>query len=126
MSGMTKLQKSQDTGKKRSDDQKHSEELRQMQYIRALQEAKLEPERNMTSYFAHELRNPLHAIDSVLGLMPSNLSADTKSLVDSMVECTSFMSSIMNNLLIPHVFPSGIQIPTMRHHRVTDRLVVTK
>lgn len=82
-----------------TDDRKHSEELRQMQFIRTSQEAKLEVERNMTAYFAHELRNPLHAIDSALGLMPSSLSEDSKLLVDGMAECTAFMSSIMNNLL---------------------------
>ena len=49
-----------------TDDRNHSEELRQMQCVRASQEAKLQTERNMTAYFAHELRNPLHAIDSAL------------------------------------------------------------
>jgi PAS domain S-box-containing protein len=45
-----------------TDDRKHSEELRHMQYIRASKEAKVETERNMTAYFAHELRNPLHEL----------------------------------------------------------------
>ena len=45
-----------------TDDRKHSEELRHMQYIRASEEAKVETERNMTAYFAHELRNPLHEL----------------------------------------------------------------
>ena len=82
-----------------TDDRKHSEELRHMQYIRASQEGKVETERNMTAYFAHELRNPLHAIDSALKLMPDDLTPDAKNLVHAMNECTSFMSSIMNNLL---------------------------
>ena len=83
-----------------TDDRKHSEELREMQYIRASQEAKLETERNMTAYFAHELRNPLHAIDSALKLMPDSLSsAESTDLINSMTQCASFMSSIMNNLL---------------------------
>merc|ERR1712161_119442 len=82
-----------------TDDRKHSKELREMQYIRASQEAKVETERNMTAYFAHELRNPLHAIDSALQLMPNTLSAEAQQLIESMFECTSFMSSIMNNLL---------------------------
>lgn len=83
-----------------TDDRKHSEELREMQYIRASQEAKLETERNMTAYFAHELRNPLHAIDSALKLMPDMpLTAESTELVNSMTQCASFMSSIMNNLL---------------------------
>jgi PAS domain S-box-containing protein len=83
-----------------TDDRNHSEELRQMQYVRASQEAKLETERNMTAYFAHELRNPLHAIDSALQLMGQSLSAaQSTELVNSMSLCASFMSSIMNNLL---------------------------
>jgi len=82
-----------------TDDRKHSQELREMQYIRASQEAKVETERNMTAYFAHELRNPLHAIDSALNSMPDGLSNVAKGLVDAMQLCTGFMSSIMNNLL---------------------------
>ena len=53
----------------------------------------------MTAYFAHELRNPLHAIDSALKLMPDEISPDAKNLVHAMKDCTTFMSSIMNNLL---------------------------
>jgi len=83
-----------------TDDRKHSKELREMQYIRASQEAKVETERNMTAYFAHELRNPLHAIDSALISMPQNgMPEEAQSLVDAMKLCTGFMSSIMNNLL---------------------------
>ena len=82
-----------------TDDRRHSQELREMQYIRASQEAKVETERNMTAYFAHELRNPLHAIDSALNAMPEGLSEVAQSLVDAMQLCTGFMSSIMNNLL---------------------------
>jgi nitrogen-specific signal transduction histidine kinase len=44
-----------------------------MQYLRALQEAKVETERNMTAYFAHELRNPLGAITGALNAMPDDL-----------------------------------------------------
>ena len=40
-----------------TEDRKHAQMLREMQYIRASQEAKVETERNMTAYFAHELRN---------------------------------------------------------------------
>merc|ERR1712238_271117 len=83
-----------------TDDRKHSKELREMQYIRASQEAKVETERNMTAYFTHELRNPLHAIDSALISMPQNgMPEEAQSLVDAMKLCTGFMSSIMNNLL---------------------------
>lgn len=83
-----------------TDDRKHSQELREMQYIRASQEAKVETERNMTAYFAHELRNPLHSIDSALISMPERgMPVEAQSLVDAMKLCTGFMSSIMNNLL---------------------------
>merc|ERR1712238_585884 len=79
-----------------TDDRKHSKELRTMQYIQASQEAKLETERNMTAYFAHELRNPLHAIDSALKLIPDNLpDAESRELINSMRQCATFMSSIM-------------------------------
>jgi signal transduction histidine kinase len=63
------------------------------------EEAKVETEQNMTAYFAHELRNPLHAIDSTLKWMPEKLLEDAQNLIHAMNECTSFMSSIMNNLL---------------------------
>jgi hypothetical protein len=63
------------------------------------QEAKVEIERNMTAYFAHELRNPMSAIDSALASMPEDLSEDAKELVEGMQLCTTFMSSVMNNLL---------------------------
>eukprot|EP00934_Nitzschia_sp_Nitz4_P001786 Nitzschia sp. Nitz4//scaffold119_size111653//16685//19966//NITZ4_004178-RA/size111653-augustus-gene-0.220-mRNA-1//-1//CDS//3329533800//1786//frame0 len=82
-----------------TEDRKHEEALRQMQYLRAAQEAKVETERNMTAYFAHELRNPLGAIDSALSAMPDDMPDLAKSLISGMQLCTSFMSSIMNNLL---------------------------
>jgi signal transduction histidine kinase/CheY-like chemotaxis protein len=64
------------------------------------QEAKVNTERNMTAYFAHELRNPLSALDSALRIMTDeDLPESTKELVDGMQLCSSFMSSIMNNLL---------------------------
>jgi PAS domain S-box-containing protein len=82
-----------------TEDRKHAKELREMQALRASQEAKVETERNMTAYFAHELRNPLGAIDSALKAMPDELPETAKSLVAGMQLCTGFMSSIMNNLL---------------------------
>jgi PAS domain S-box-containing protein len=82
-----------------SEDRKHAQALREMQTLRASQEAKVETERNMTAYFAHELRNPLGAIDSALIAMPDNLPESAKSLIAGMKLCTGFMSSIMNNLL---------------------------
>ena len=82
-----------------TEDRKHAQALREMQYLRASQEAKVETERNMTAYFAHELRNPLGAIDSALNAMPDDLPDAAKSLISGMQLCTGFMSSIMNNLL---------------------------
>jgi PAS domain S-box-containing protein len=82
-----------------TEDRKHSVELRKMQYLQATQEAKVETERNMTAYFAHELRNPLGAIDSALESMPDDLPETAKDLVVGMQLCSGFMSSIMNNLL---------------------------
>eukprot|EP00529_Nitzschia_sp_RCC80_P007509 CAMPEP_0113471992 /NCGR_PEP_ID=MMETSP0014_2-20120614/17275_1 /TAXON_ID=2857 /ORGANISM="Nitzschia sp." /LENGTH=1355 /DNA_ID=CAMNT_0000364667 /DNA_START=428 /DNA_END=4492 /DNA_ORIENTATION=- /assembly_acc=CAM_ASM_000159 len=82
-----------------TEDRKHSKDLREMHALRASQEAKVETERNMTAYFAHELRNPLGAIDSALSAMPDDLPDSARSLVAGMQLCTGFMSSIMNNLL---------------------------
>ena len=70
-----------------------------MHYVQASQESKIETERNMTAYFAHELRNPLHAVDSALNTMPEALNEQTRGLVEAMKICVGFMSSIMNNLL---------------------------
>jgi two-component system, sensor histidine kinase len=53
----------------------------------------------MTAYFAHELRNPLSAVDSALMTMPDDVPESAKTLINSMRLCTTFMSSIMNNLL---------------------------
>jgi signal transduction histidine kinase len=53
----------------------------------------------ISAYFAHELRNPLHAIDSALISMPDDLSDGARYLVNAMKLCTGFMASIMNNLL---------------------------
>ncbi|GMH58818.1 hypothetical protein TrRE_jg8214 [Triparma retinervis] len=85
-----------------TDDRNHSAELQKMHSMRASQETKVETERNMTAYFAHELRNPLHAIDIALDLMPNSLETvdhEAFELCRSMKLCTSFMSTIMNNLL---------------------------
>jgi signal transduction histidine kinase len=77
------------------------------------QEAKVEIERNMTAYFAHELRNPLSAIDSALASMPEDLSEDAKELVEGMQLCTTFMSSVMNNLLDVRKIEEGKMILRM-------------
>jgi signal transduction histidine kinase len=81
--------------------------------ITMAQEAKVEVERNMTAYFAHELRNPLSAIDSALASMPEDLSEDAKELVEGMQLCTTFMSSVMNNLLDVRKIEEGKMILRM-------------
>jgi len=82
-----------------TEDRKHTRALRELETLKASQEAKVETERNMTAYFAHELRNPLGAIDSALAAMPDKLPETAQSLVSGMQLCTKFMSSIMNNLM---------------------------
>jgi len=82
-----------------TEDRKKAKTLRGMQTLRASQEAKVETERNMTAYFAHELRNPLGAIDCALNSMPDNLPESARSLISGMQLCSTFMSKIMNNLL---------------------------
>jgi len=64
------------------------------------QEAMVQTERGMTSYFAHELRNPLGAIDSALQAMPDEgMPEAAEELLAGMKLCSSFMSGVMNNLL---------------------------
>ena len=63
------------------------------------QMAKVDIERNITAYFAHELRNPLSAIDSALTSLPCNDPEESEELLASMKLCSTFMTTIMNNLL---------------------------
>jgi signal transduction histidine kinase/CheY-like chemotaxis protein len=65
----------------------------------AAQHARIELEHNITAYYAHELRNPLSAIDSALQSLPPELPCDVSEIVSGMRLCTTLMSSIMNNLL---------------------------
>jgi signal transduction histidine kinase len=63
-------------------------------------EAKIDTERNITAYFAHELRNPLSAMDNAMAILLDNsLPPGTQETVDAMQRCSDFMSGIMNNLL---------------------------
>jgi signal transduction histidine kinase len=63
-------------------------------------EAKIDTERNITAYFAHELRNPLSAMDNAMTILSDNsLPPGTQETVDAMQRCSDFMSAIMNNLL---------------------------
>ena len=63
------------------------------------QMVKVDIERNITAYFAHELRNPLSAIDSALASMPCSDPEENEELLSSMKLCSTFMTTIMNNLL---------------------------
>jgi signal transduction histidine kinase len=67
--------------------------------VTQVEKGKAELERHLTAALAHVLRNPLGAIDCALKTMPDDLSADVKELIASMQLCSSFMASIMNNLL---------------------------
>lgn len=63
-------------------------------------EAKIDTERNITAYFAHELRNPLSAMDNALTIISDEtLPTSTREILDAMQRCSTFMSGIMNNLL---------------------------
>ena len=77
--------------------QKHDHAIMKGQHL--AQMAKVDIERNITAYFAHELRNPLSAIDNALASMPCNDPDESEALLCSMKLCSSFMTEIMNNLL---------------------------
>lgn len=70
-----------------------------MRGLTMAEKAKADVERHFTAALAHELRNPLGAIDSALATMPDNIPLEAKELVESMKLCSSFMSRVMNNLL---------------------------
>jgi len=83
-------------------DEKKAMEVTRMNGEILAQRAKVDMERDMTAYFAHELRNPLGAIDSALTTMPEDLASnvqEAKELHKSIKLCTTSMSLIMNNLL---------------------------
>jgi hypothetical protein len=80
-----------------------------MQAVTSAQEAKVETERNMTAYFAHELRNPLSAMDSALQtISEEELPISLGELIKGMKLCASFMASIMNNLLDARKLQEGM------------------
>jgi signal transduction histidine kinase len=111
-----------------TNDRKHAQALREMQYLKASQKAKVETERNMTACIAHELRNPLCEIDSDLATMPDYLPESAKIFVSAMQLCSSFLSTIMDNLLdvrkmeegkmTPHVAPISLQRLVNSFHRM--------
>lgn len=67
--------------------------------IALAEKGKVELERHLTAALAHELRNPLGAIDSALATMPDSIPTEAKELVSSMSLCSNFMQNILNNLL---------------------------
>lgn len=80
-----------------------------MKAVTWAQEAKVETERNMTAYFAHELRNPLSAMDSALQTINEDeIPTSSRELIQGMKLCSSFMSSIMNNLLDARKLQEGM------------------
>jgi signal transduction histidine kinase len=74
------------------------------------QHARIELEHNITAYYAHELRNPLSAIDSALQSLPPELPDVVSEIVSGMRLCTSLMSSIMNNLLDVRMMEEGMMV----------------
>lgn len=97
----------------------------QMAADTSAQEAKVATERNITAYFAHELRNPLSALDSALRCImveSEEMSPSTKELIDGMQACSSFMSSIMNNLLDVRKMEEGKMC--LHFHAMSLRTVV--
>jgi signal transduction histidine kinase/CheY-like chemotaxis protein len=80
-----------------------------MQAKTSAQDAKVETERNITAYFAHELRNPLSAIDSALQtIIEEDLPTSTQELIQGMKISSSLMASIMNNLLDARKLQEGM------------------
>jgi CheY-like chemotaxis protein/nitrogen-specific signal transduction histidine kinase len=81
--------------------------IKKQEYIDAREEAKAETEQKLTAYFAHELRNPLSALDSALNAFPVANSNEVKSIVSEMQACIAVMSTIMNNLVDIRKFEEG-------------------
>lgn len=77
------------------------------QYNEIRKEAKTETEQKLTAYFAHELRNPLSALDSALTAIPSAKSDEVLTIISEMQACIKGMSSIMNNLVDLRKFEEG-------------------
>lgn len=65
----------------------------------ASKQAKLDAEKRITAYFAHELRNPLGAIICALESVPDDISPALKELFDCMKLGSRFMTYIMDNLI---------------------------
>jgi signal transduction histidine kinase/CheY-like chemotaxis protein len=72
---------------------------RKSQLLKVRKEATLEAELKLTAYFAHELRNPLSALDSALNSISDASPQEMKNLVTEMQSCIKIMCSIMNNLI---------------------------
>ena len=61
-------------------DEKKAMQVTKMEGEIRAHEAKVDTERAMTAYFAHEMRNPLGAIDSALATMPEDISKNAKEI----------------------------------------------
>jgi signal transduction histidine kinase len=85
--------------------EKKAMQVTQMQGALLAQQAKVETEREMTEYFSHALRNPLAVIDSALSTMPTldhgrtQVQDEIQELHQSIQQCTTFMTQVMNNVL---------------------------
>lgn len=76
-------------------------------YAEVKEKAKAEMEQKLTAFFAHELRNPLSALDSALNAILHANYDEMISLVPEMQACIKVMSSIMNNLIDVRKFEEG-------------------
>lgn len=81
--------------------------IQEQKYIEVEEKTKAETEQKLTAYFAHELRNPLCALDSALNAILHANYDEVISLVPEMQACIKVMSSIMNNLIDVRKFEEG-------------------
>ena len=81
--------------------------VQEQRYIDFEEKTKAETEHKLTAYFAHELRNPLSALDSALNAILHANYDEVISLVPEMQACIHVMSSIMSNLIDVRKFEEG-------------------
>ena len=76
-------------------------------YSDVREKTKVETEQKLAAYFAHELRNPLSALDSALNAILHAKYDEMISIIPEMQACITVMSSIMNNLIDVRKFEEG-------------------